>query len=426
MNRLSVIFVSSLVAACAAEGSPVTWAPPQADGAPGSMDPGAHDDVISPGCLPDGDAVRLYGTALHDGFRDVAITAGGEVLIAGYQGGLERPTGEVVGTRAVVLAYEGTFIPRAVIDTLGTDVAESIAIEPDSGRTWLALRTDGELPGLPGYGGFDMVLAELDGGGARMLARGHDGTPEYPRQLAAGAGLVAIAGHEERLMADGATWVNPVLSVFATGGSQPTWSWRITRRTSAIQVNTAVDVADDTIVIASAIATGNEQGAYVMARNADADLLWQHRLSITGGDTIAAVRIVEGGDVVWAGTSNGDVVAGRIDGATGTPRWTTRHGDDRDERAADLAVDDRGRILIAGDSAASESDQRDAFLLVLDDEGRAVAEEVWTSDGDDVPAAIAVDACGSAVIVGTTTGDLGGAARGGDDAFLIVTSASAE
>lgn len=82
----------------------------------------------------------------------------------------------------------------------------------------------------------------------------------------------------------------------------------------------------------------------------------------------------------------------------------------------------RGRILITGDSATSESDQRDAFLTVLDDHRRPLAEHVWTSDGDDVPAAIAVDACGTATIVGHTTGDLGGAARGGDDAFLIVTS----
>lgn len=58
---------------------------------------------------------------------------------------------------------------------------------------WLALRTDGGLPELPGYGGFDLALAELDGGRARPLVRDHDSTPEYPRQLAAGGGLVAIA-----------------------------------------------------------------------------------------------------------------------------------------------------------------------------------------------------------------------------------------
>lgn len=45
----------------------------------------------------------------------------------------------------------------------------------------------------------------------------------------------------------------------------------VTRRSSAIEVDSAVDVSADTVVAASAIATGNDQGS------ADADVMWQHR-----------------------------------------------------------------------------------------------------------------------------------------------------
>jgi hypothetical protein len=429
MNRISFAFVSTLVAACAAESSSNTPSPIRTGVAPGDPAPGVLSKTPTnpndPGCLPSGSAMRQYGTTGEDAFRDVAITSDGDVLVTGYQNGILRPDGEVIGTRGTVLAYEGMFTPRAVIDTNGTDAVESLAIDSATGRVWLAVRTNGDLPELTAYGDFDVVLADLAGVGARTRTRGFDSTPEYPRQIAAGAGFVAIAGHEERLMLDGSTWLNPFAIVYDTSSEQPGPRWRLTRRTNSIELLTAVDVAGDTIAIAGAIATGAQQGAYIAARTGDADLLWQEQLSSTGGDAVAAVRIVEGGDVVFAGNDGGDVVVGRLDGATGTPRWSMRYGDERDERAADLAVDAHGRIYITGDLESSGGDHRDAFLLVVGADGEPLVDEFWTSDGDDVPSAIAIDACGTAVIAGETSGDLAGQANGGTDGFVIVTSTAA-
>ena len=105
----------------------------------------------------------------------------------------------------------------------------------------------------------------------------------------------------------------------------------------------------------------------------------------------------------------GDFIIGRLDGSTGTPEWSQQLGDNiHDERAADIAIDRYGRVVVAGHLESVPGGHLDAFLLVLDRDGQPLGHELWASDGDDIPTGIAVDDCGRVVIVGETTGALVG------------------
>lgn len=133
------------------------------------------------------------------------------------------------------------------------------------------------------------------------------------------------------------------------------------------------------------------------------------------------------GNVVWLGSTRNepygatDVVIGVLDGATGAPLWTKEHGGTSEDWARDLVVDAAGRIHIVGASAANESTDLDAFLLVLDATGEPVLEERWGSARTDFATAVALDGCGAIVVTGWTDGDLGGPAQGGRDGFVLVT-----
>jgi hypothetical protein len=397
------------------------------------LDPSAPiDEVMAPGddvpptdsrCIPFDNTLALFGSTDHDELRDVIVTDRGSIIVAGYEDGRDH-AGSTIGSRGVVLEYANGFKPRATLDTLGTDTFESLAITPATGRIWLAARTNGAIKGLPIYGGFDYVIGELAATGFRADARGFDTTPDHPRQLVAGPDLLALVGHEERPMLDGSTWTNPWLATFDLTNDGISPRWLTTRRSPETERYTAVDVSSQLVISAGVIADGDSQGTYITARSRDVDVLWEQPLTNHGTDTIAAVRFLSDGAVLWAGTAKNplrgdtDIVVGRLDSTTGAEQWTMRYGGVTDERVADLAIDATGMVRIAGDVVGTD---RDAFMVVLDSEGNVVTEEQWASDGDDVPTAIAVDSCGTSVLVGHTTGALGNTSHGGRDGFVIVT-----
>ena len=106
-----------------------------------------------------------------------------------------------------------------------------------------------------------------------------------------------------------------------------------------------------------------------------------------------------------------------LDGETGKPVWTSQLGTDGDESIADIALDANGRIYVAANVASYDGTaiDHDVLLMTLDADGKVVGSQQWgSSDTNDIAAAIAVDACGTAAIVGTHSA---GNAR---DAFLLI------
>lgn len=449
MHRFASLLYLAAAAACAT---------PDAQEAP-PTGPGGRPDVVGkPGAQPDRDpppndpppddppAACLavpsggfsFGTSANEELRDVAITSTGSILAVGYDRASFSPHG-LLGGRGIALEISRDLTATSqigVLDSTGTDSLESIAIAPDTGRVWTVGRTNGELADMPGYGGVDWVIGELTStGGLERLARGFESSSEYAHRLAVGrAGLLAIAGHEQAPTADGGSSMDPFLAVYDTGDGSASPIWFTSRRGPANESYRAVDISDTMVVAGGDILDGDEQGLYVSAWDRDAGRLWRRRLSDRGLDTVTAVRTLPDGNVLWAGSSASqlgaeahgglDAVVGVLDGVTGEPLWTMQYGGAEDDQVTDLAVDAHGRIAIVGHTQASAESGRtdvDAFLIVLDAAGGELLNELWTSDGDDRPSAVAMDPCGGIALVGFTTGDLAGIPAGGRDAFVLVT-----
>ncbi|NVB76790.1 MAG: hypothetical protein HOV81_00210 [Kofleriaceae bacterium] len=363
----------------------------------------------------------MYGTAGDDELRDVAVTSDGTILIAGFEdsrGG--------IGSRGVVLESRYGLRKRATLDTLGSDAFEAIAIDPTTKHVWVAGRTNGSIPELFAHGGFDSLLGSLGPSGFEPVYRGAYSSQEFPKQLAVGSGYIALAGHEERLVADGSTWIDPFLSAFRTDGAQ---HWHTIRQSADVERYTAVDVSGTTVIAGGQTAAGATPGMFVAIYTEESNSATRHRISTSGSDELAAIRVLPDGDILWAGTTSGqlgdvahggkDIVVGRLDAETGESLWIAQLGTDGDDHVDDIALDDAGNIFVAADATTGDSTDRDVVFLSLDSEGTVKSYEQWGSTGDDVPTAIALDACGTAVLVGHTTGDLAGTSHGGRDGFVI-------
>lgn len=442
-RRLATVsFVSLLASACGVDDpkTPAQGEPPDDPVIGAPVVPVGPIDVDVPrsppppaeACIAPGVSAAQYGTAGIDSFRDVVVTRDGTILIAGVDRGQSSVEGVVSLSRGVVLTYRADtgFATRGVLDTAGTDSFESIAIDADTDRVWAAARTNDAMPGFPGAGGDDFVLGDVTlAHGFQALTRGFDSTPELPRQIAARGGRVAVAGSESRLVSGGATWTNPFLATYVASTTMAP-QWFMSRRRAETEVFSVVDVSAEAIVVGGQIDDGEMPGMFIAAYSHDADLLWRHQLSTQAFDSIVAVKLLADGTVLWAGTTTAvlgdeahggsDVVVGRFDAATGTAMWVTQLGGAADERAADLAVSSDGQIYVAGDVASADVLDRDVLMLTLDAEGNATGMQQWASDGIDTPSAIALDACGTAVIVGTTTGDLGAPSAGMRDGFVLI------
>lgn len=441
MHRLASLLSLALIA-CTTE-------PPESPVLPGH----GSGDVLEPDedprpeppprCLAVPTGRTGFGTSANEELRDVAITNTGALFVVGYDRGTLSPHG-LFGARGVVLEISRDLVATSqsgVLDSTGTDSLESIAIAPDTGKVWVVGRTNGELPGMPGTGGFDWIIGELTStGGLERRARGLESMSEYAHRIAVGTGgLLAIVGHEQASSSDGGSSMDPFLAVYDTDDGSASPAWFTSRRGTANEFHRAVDVSDTHVVAGGDILDGDEQGMYVTAWDRDAGRRWRRQISRRSLDTITAVKILPSGNVLWAGSSASqlgseshgglDAVVGILDGATGDPLWTMQYGGAADDRVTDVAVDDSGRIAIVGDTQADGSGSTrtdvDAFLIVLDAAGGELSNERWVSDGDDHPTAVAMDTCGGIALVGYTTGDLVDIARGGRDAFVLVTRVAA-
>ena len=100
------------------------------------------------------------------------------------------------------------------------------------------------------------------------------------------------------------------------------------------------------------------EDAFVRAYAADGSVRWTRQFSTPNGDSAAAVAVGEDGSVAVAGTTGsavpGQTTAGYDDAfitsfdGDGTLRWTRQFGSEFSDRAAGIAVDGEGNILVVG------------------------------------------------------------------------------
>lgn len=116
-----------------------------------------------------------------------------------------------------------------------------------------------------------------------------------------------------------------------------------------------------------------------------------------------------------------------VPGAEGTLDWRVQLGSDGSDTAADVAVGPDGTITITGwtDGAfgAESLGSSDAIFARLSPSGELIWRTQFGSAGTDTAYGVAVDQAGNVFAAGDTDGEIEGARRGEEDAFLVKLAA---
>jgi len=192
----------------------------------------------------------------------------------------------------------------------------------------------------------------------------------------------------------------------------------------------ALHAAGDMVVVGGNVAAGPGRGAFVRRLDAALQPVWTTVLSTVPFDAVTWVAQAPGGGGLLAlgaisdGASGQDAVLFRLRADDGAPEMLGRVAGPDADWPTDAALAADGTIVLVGDTLGGLGTNPprgsfDAFVAWLSADGAVERTELLGGPGDDHAAAVAVDACGTAVAVGYASGPVGGALHGGRrDAML--------
>ncbi len=222
----------------------------------------------------------------------------------------------------------------------------------------------------------------------------------------------------------------------------------------------AVDGADN-IVIAGPFAgsvnfgggnltSAGERDGYVAKFNSAGAHQWSIRFGDAARNEARRVEVDSNGDVIVAGYFRGsvdlgcgslaasggaehDVLLAKLNGATGSCRWSSRYGDTAPDLADGLSIDDNDRILVGGsfegtldfgDQSITSQGGRDAWVAKFFTDGRFAWVRRFGNSVDQFTGNLATDSAGNVTLTGwfsgTVTLSSGGviSSAGVEDVFL--------
>lgn len=399
----------------------------------------AADKGLACVALPD-EVSWFRGSASND-WNDVLIDAKQRVWLAGYAdgtlgAGAVDPGGN---SRAVVrqLAPDGRVLwdSAALFDTPSTDVAEALAITGQG--MVVAGRTTGVLAGGINAGQFDtfVALGDLAPGAAPWtLFQTGNAAPQRPLRVAAtAAGEIIVAGQDDLFVPTNhvQAWPDPfVLRLHRKPGGGTAaplqLRWQHQYGSPSTELTWGLAVPAETVAGSGAtyfsftVSSGSGSGMHVRKLNADGQVLWTERYSALGLDNIVALRPLPDGSLWMAGTVNGpfdgnaghgmsDVFLARIDGDSGRVLHSWQFGTADAEGLTDMAIDARGNFMLFGETLGSwvagqpSAGQTDLFLMQVSPSGQRLAVRQWGTAADEAARRVAVDACGNALAVASST-----------------------
>ncbi|MFT3773042.1 MAG: hypothetical protein QM820_47275 [Minicystis sp.] len=214
----------------------------------------------------------------------------------------------------------------------------------------------------------------------------------------------------------------------------PVWTYHVPAGDTLWWFRLAVD-AGGNVVVAGSLSASSETNAdlrtggalFVMKLGPSGQLLW--RAASPLGGRLTRIVLAPAGDIVVSGRAQDTQSGARYDmvaryDAAGRQRWQKPFGDDH-ARVADLTVDDKGAVLVAGRFSApfdfgggllspvhtgSDTDTFDAFLAKYGESGN----HTWSKRFGDAETQsldrVTVDAAGSVTVRGRGNGtiDFGG------------------
>jgi hypothetical protein len=200
-----------------------------------------------------------------------------------------------------------------------------------------------------------------------------------------------------------------MVTIAYSGSGVPLWTNRYNGRANGD--NQARAVAVDTsgnVFVTGWSYDSSSSDDYATIKYSSAGVpLWTNRYNgaANSSDQAAAMALDSSGNVFVTGSSYSGTVFG-FDFATiaysgaGIPLWTNRYAAPSDSHATGIAVDGSGNVLVTGSSAAVGG----ADYATIKYSGAGIP--LWTNryngpgNGDDVPAAVAVDSSGNVFVTG--------------------------
>ncbi|MDE2082252.1 MAG: hypothetical protein KGI90_12940 [Burkholderiales bacterium] len=391
-------------------------------------------------CIALPDEVSWLRSAQSSDWNDVLVDGQNRIWLAGWTDGTvgQERTDPGGNSRAVVrqLAPDGRLLwdSGGTLDSPGTDVAEALALSPQ-GVLYAVGRTSGALGDSGNAGQFDTFVAwsERPGGAApwRIAQTGTE-RPQHPRRATVGAdGDLFVVGYDDEYIIGNyvAAWADPFALRWKHGGTGGATE-RLALQWQHQFASAASDWADGLAVVQGPTGPaiylsgtrggGAQRGMFVRKLDASGQPLW----TVDYGswlDNISVLRPQPDGTLLMAGSVYGsfrggmaqggqDVFVARIAGDDGRVLESWQFGSAGADWLTDMQIDTAGQLVLLGETTGSivagqaPAGQTDLFMLKLSPQGRVLGARQWGTADDESAHRLALDSCGRAVAVGSSTG----------------------
>ncbi|WP_158600453.1 alpha/beta hydrolase-fold protein [Tessaracoccus antarcticus] len=386
----------------------------------------------------DFEAARLYNTVR----RSPAITAELRVLNGGHDWDVWGPAFRegVADVMGHVRTSDPQPLEGSLLGTVGDDRAGGIVPGANGGEV-VALSVAGEFEGLAPQGGLDGVVVSRDADGNTVWSTSL-ATSENDRiyGVEAGPGNDHYVGGYTRGDLDG-DHASPAsddgFAARVAGDGGLTWVTQFGDPSAADRVYATAPSVQGGLLVAgytkgslSGQPNAGDKDAFLALMTPAGEIAWSDQLGGTGEDKGLAIAQAPDGAVYVGGLASdampGAQSLGGLDGwlakytSEGVREWVTPVGTSGDDQVSALAITPDGNVVVAGFTSGALGEAsaggNDAFLRKVSPEGDTLWSTQVGSPGDDRATDVAVDMTGTATLAGHTDGRIGVSA-GGTDVF---------
>lgn len=326
----------------------------------------------------------------------------------------------------------------------GYDFGTTVVAD-SSGNAYVSGRTQGSLFG-PAAGLDDAFIAKYDPAGNQVWAKqvGTAGSERGNSIALDSSGNIYITGYTTGAFGGPNAGNRDTFVAKYDPSGNFVWSNQI----GTTDIDRAYDIAVDksgnaylTGVTYGSLG-GSHQGAgdaYLSKFDASGNLSWTKQFGTTGGDQGFSVAVDSAGNAFVAGYTTAslfDTNAGSFDAFVvkythaGDIAWSRQVGSSGSDSGFHVAVDGDGNAFLSGTTSgllgAASAGGDDAFVVKFDALGNPVWTRQFGSSEDDAAPAVEPSPDGTVFVAGRTNGDLAGTSAGGIDAFLVRLASDGE
>lgn len=325
-----------------------------------------------------------------------------------------------------------TCSPRAKqLGSAADDKANAIALDA-AGNSYVAGYSAGAFDGGTSAGGSDLVLVKYDGNSSRVWSRqlGSASDDSATAVITDASGNIFVTGYTAGGFDDNAS--NGGLDFFvvkydSSGGKQ--WTRQAGTAGDDIATGIARDSAGNVYVTGytSGALDGNVNSGgndfFVANYDSAGNKVWTRQLGTAGNDRAAGIAADASGNLVVVGFTDGgldgNASAGGVDGfivrydTDGIKQWARQLGTVADDYVTSVALDANGATAITGYTGgafagATNGGGNDLFVAGYDVSGNNLWTKQFGASGDDRGAGVVSDSTGNIYVAGVSTGAFDG------------------